>query len=145
VVPHEMSRKPAGAAAASPALHLRAFLQSHRRATNETPTSCPPPFITQLVNQKESITMPITIHEGESIIASTLVVEEHIFINCKLKNCRLYYSGGPFEWTNTSFEDCYWGFRGPAKDTVMFCIAMGMLKQGQAPPQTFQGNAGPVN
>src|SRR5258708_2138191 len=73
--------------------------------------------ITVAFPQKESHRpMPITVHEGDTIIASTYVVEEHVFINCKLKNCKLYYSGGPFEWVNTSFENCQWGFRGPAKD-----------------------------
>jgi hypothetical protein len=83
--------------------------------------------------------MPITVHEGDTLIASNFVVEEHIFINCKLKNCRLYYSGGPYEWQNTSFENCSWGFRGPAKDTMMLCMTLGMLKQGQAPPQSITG------
>jgi hypothetical protein len=83
--------------------------------------------------------MPITVHEGDTIIASTFVVEEHVFINCKLKNCKLYYSGGPFEWVNTSFENCQWGFRGPAKDTLMLCMTIGMLKQGQAPPPNITG------
>ena len=50
--------------------------------------------------------MPITVHENDTIMGSVFVVEEHIFINCKLKNCRLYYSGGAFEWQNTSFENC---------------------------------------
>ena len=89
--------------------------------------------------------MPMTVHEGDTIIAATLVLEEHIFINCKLKNCRLYYSGGTFEWINTTFENCAWGFRDAAGSTIRLALTIGMLKQGQAPPGTFQGNAGPVN
>jgi hypothetical protein len=90
--------------------------------------------------------MPITVHEGDTIIASNFVVEEHIFINCKLKNCRLYYSGGPFEWVNTSFENCFWGFRGPAKDTMLLLTTLGILKPGQAPPPNIMGvTAGKMN
>jgi len=77
--------------------------------------------------------MPITVHEGDTITSSTFVVEEHIFINCKLKNCRLYYSGGTFEWQNTSFENCAWGFRDAAGNTLRLAMLIGMLKPGQAP------------
>jgi hypothetical protein len=83
--------------------------------------------------------MPLTVHEADTIIASTFVVEEHIFINCKLKNCRLYYSGGPFEWVNTSFENCFWGFRGTAKDTVQLLVTLGLLKPGQTPAPNITG------
>jgi len=86
--------------------------------------------------------MPITVHEGDTIIASTFVVEEHVFINCKLKNCRLFYSGGSFEWVNTSFENCAWSFRDDAGNTVRLAMAIGMLKQGQAPPQNILGATG---
>jgi hypothetical protein len=83
--------------------------------------------------------MPIAVHEGDTIMASNFVVEEHIFINCKLKNCRLFYSGGAFEWVNTSFENCNWGFRGPARDTFQLLMTLGMLKQGQMPPTHIPG------
>jgi hypothetical protein len=89
--------------------------------------------------------MPMTVHEGDTIMNSTFVVEEHVFLNCRLKNCRLYYSGGTFEWVNTTFENCAWGFRDSAGNTVRLAMLIGMLKPGQAPPQTFQGNSGPVN
>ena len=83
--------------------------------------------------------MPITVHEGATLTGVSLVVEEHVFINCKLKNCRLYYSGGAFEWINTSFENCNWNFRGPARDTFQLLITLGMLKQGQVPPPNITG------
>jgi hypothetical protein len=90
--------------------------------------------------------MPITIHNSETLKNACLVVEEHVFNNCKLSNCRLYYSGGAFEWTNTTFENCMWGFRGSARDTMQLMMTLGMLKPGQAPPQTLQGTTGgPVN
>jgi hypothetical protein len=77
--------------------------------------------------------MPITVHQDDTITGSTLVIEEHVFINCKLKNCRLYYSGGAFEWINTSFENCQWGFRGAARDTVQLLGTIGLLKPGEIP------------
>jgi len=89
--------------------------------------------------------MPVTVHEGDTLMASTFVIEEHVFINCKLKNCRLYYSGGPFEWVNTSFENCTWGFRSQAKDTMILLTALGILKQGQAPPPNITGVTSKMN
>jgi hypothetical protein len=91
--------------------------------------------------------MPITVHNGETLKNAAYVVEEHIFINCKLTNCRLIYSGGSFEWTNTTFENCGWGFRDSARQTMTLLGVLGMLKPGQAPPQSFQGTGttGPVN
>jgi hypothetical protein len=88
----------------------------------------------------------MTVHENTTLKNSTFLVEEHIFINCKLTNCRLLYSGGSFEWANTTFENCMWGFRGPAKDTMQLLMTLGMLKPGQAPPQMLQATTGgPVN
>jgi len=92
--------------------------------------------------------MPITVHEGDTIIASTFVMEEHVFVNCKLKNCRLFYSGGTFEWVNTTFENCTWGFRDAAGNTLRLAMTIGMLKQGQTPPTNLSaitGGTGPVN
>jgi len=89
--------------------------------------------------------MPITIHEGDTIMGSAFVVEEHVFHECKLKNCRLYYSGGAFEWVNTSFENCAWGFRGAARDTVQLLMTLGMLKPGQAPPPNITGATAKMN
>ena len=83
--------------------------------------------------------MPITVHENDTIMGSTFVVEEHIFINCKLKNCRLFYSGGAFEWVNTSFENCSWGFRDEAGNTLRLAMMLGMVKQGQVPPPNIVG------
>ena len=48
--------------------------------------------------------MPITVHNGETLNDVALVMEEHIFINCKVTNCRLIYSGGTVEFSNTKFE-----------------------------------------
>ncbi len=90
--------------------------------------------------------MPMTLHQHETLKNACYMVEEHIFIDCKLTNCRLIYSGGAFEWANTSFENCMWGFRGPAASTMQLLATVGILKPGQAPPQVMQGTTGgPVN
>jgi hypothetical protein len=89
--------------------------------------------------------MPITVHDGDTFMAATFVVEEHVFINCKLKNCRLFYSGGTPEWVNTSFENCTWGFRDAAANTMRLAAMIGMLKQGQAPPPNIPGGSSKMN
>jgi hypothetical protein len=90
--------------------------------------------------------MPITVHNNENLKNAAYVIEEHIFNNCKLTNCRLIYTGGSFEWVNTTFESCFWGFRGPAKDTIGLLMTLGMLKPGQSPPPSMTGTTGgPVN
>lgn len=90
--------------------------------------------------------MPITLHNGETLKNTCFAMEEHIFINCKLSNCRLIYSGGTVEWTNTTFENCMWGFRGPAAQTMHLLAMVGLIKPGQAPPNVMQGTTGgPVN
>ena len=89
--------------------------------------------------------MPITLHQNETLKNAAYMVEEHIFVNCKLTNCRLIYSGGVCEWANTTFENCMWGFRGPAAQTMQFLVNVGVLKPGQAPPGMMQGTTGVVN
>ena len=90
--------------------------------------------------------MPIFVHENENLKNSSYVIEEHIFYNCKLTNCRLYYNGGAFEFVNTTFDNCQWGFRGQARDTMQLLSVLGMLKPGQAPPPNMPGiSAGPVH
>jgi hypothetical protein len=81
--------------------------------------------------------MPITIHNGETLRKVALVIEEHIFNHCKLIECTLFYEGGPFGWTNTSFENCQWSFRGAAQNMMQLLQGLGMLKQAQTPPQSL--------
>jgi hypothetical protein len=90
--------------------------------------------------------MPITIHNGETLKNVSYRMEEHIFNNCKLTSCQLFYDGGPFQWTNTTFDNCAWNFREEARNTIQVLITLGLLKPGQAPPQNLQGTTGgPVN
>ena len=90
--------------------------------------------------------MPITVHNNENLKNVAYRLEEHIFNNCKLTNVHLFYDGGPFQWANCVFENCQWSFRGQAKDTIQLLTTIGVLKMGQAPPQTMQATSGgPVN
>ena len=72
----------------------------------------------------------MTVIENQEISHKSFVLEEVFFINCKLTNCHLFYSGGEFEWTNTTFVDCSFHFRGGAKNTQALFQLFGMLKEG---------------
>ncbi len=74
----------------------------------------------------------------------SFIVDEVVFINCQLKDCDLYYSGGDFDWTNASFDGCRFHWRAAAKRTVDLLRLIGALKEqsqgpGQIPPTTTGG------
>lgn len=75
--------------------------------------------------------MTITTYENVTLEKKTLIVEECCFINCALKECHLFYSGGDFEMMNCRMESCHWHFRGAALKTMHLQQTIGMLK-----PQT---------
>ena len=77
--------------------------------------------------------MPITKYEGQTFEKQSFVVEESFFVNCVLRDCDLFYSGGDSAWMNTQFENCRWHFRGPALKTIQIAQQLGMLKQPQTP------------
>lgn len=73
----------------------------------------------------------------------TFVIDDTVFISCHLKDCDLYFCGGDFEWSNTSFESCRFHWRGPAASTVRLLQALGFLRppdqQTQQIPTTTAG------
>jgi len=67
--------------------------------------------------------------KGQSFDGRVFEMDDTVFFNCKLKNCDLYYSGGDFEWLETSFENCRWHWRGPARNALMLAQLIGMIPQ----------------
>lgn len=79
------------------------------------------------------------VYEDKHLSDQSFVLEEVVFIRCRLKNCDLFYSGGDFEWVETQFENCRFRWRGPAKNTLAMLHGFGWLKpptqgQPQIPP-----------
>jgi hypothetical protein len=63
----------------------------------------------------------------------SFVIEEVAFVNCRLTDCDLYYSGGEFDWMNSHFESCRFHWRGPAKNTLALFQNIGMISAQTAP------------
>ena len=84
-------------------------------------------------------------YEGQSFEKKTFILEECYFVNCVLKECDLFYSGGDFEMTNARMEHCHWHFRGPALKTIQLAQLLGMLKSQQTPPPSFQVSSSKLN
>ena len=79
----------------------------------------------------------MTVLTGKTFHGENFELEEVVFIDCKLKNCHLFYSGGDYEWANSTFESCHFHFRGPAKKTQELFQQIGLLQTtGQQPAQT---------
>jgi hypothetical protein len=66
-------------------------------------------------------------HRNQTFQGKSIILDEVVFIDCKLIDCDLYYSGGDHEWMNTTFENCRFHWRGPAKNTVTLLQMVGLL------------------
>jgi len=79
--------------------------------------------------------MPITKYEGQTFEHMSFVMEESFFVNCVLKECDLFYSGGDVDWVNVKFDNSRWHFRGAALKTTQLLQLLGILKQPEVVPQ----------
>jgi len=66
--------------------------------------------------------------DNQNLEKQQFVLEETIFINCVLKRCDLFYSGGDFMLKGTKLQECQVFFLGAAKTTRSLLQALGMLK-----------------
>lgn len=76
------------------------------------------------------------IYEDKTMSDQTFILEENVFLNCTLKNCDVFYSGGDFEFVNLKLDNTRFHFRGAAKNTQMLFQTIGLLKEpSQVPSQ----------
>jgi hypothetical protein len=81
----------------------------------------------------------IKVYQNKNIHDDSFILDESIFIDCQLKNCDLFYSGGDTEWANTKFENCRFHWRGPAKNMFALLQMIGLLPiqlSAPAPPNS---------
>ena len=82
--------------------------------------------------------MPINKYEGQTFAGKVFKLEECWFVNCVLRDCTIFYSGGSYEFENTKFEACQWKFQDEAQRTVLL-NQIGLLKAGQVPVPVASG------
>lgn len=73
-------------------------------------------------------------YRNQNFEGKNFILEDVVFLKCKLTDCDLYYSGGDFEWVETQFGNCRFHWRGAAKNTLALAQAIGMLKSQTLPP-----------
>jgi hypothetical protein len=66
-------------------------------------------------------------YTNQNFQGKSFILENVVFLKCKLIDCDLFYSGGDFEWAETFFENCRFHWRGSAKNTLALLQGMGMI------------------
>lgn len=54
--------------------------------------------------------------EGKSFTKEDLTLDNHVFKNCSMDHCKIYYSGGPFELIDTHITESELILNQPAKN-----------------------------
>lgn len=54
--------------------------------------------------------------EGKTFIKEQLTLDNHVFKNCTMDECQIYYSGGPYELIDTHITNSQLILNQPAKN-----------------------------
>jgi hypothetical protein len=54
--------------------------------------------------------------EGKTFLKEELTLDNHVYKNCTLEHCRIYYSGGPYELIDTHILESELILNQPAKN-----------------------------
>jgi hypothetical protein len=54
--------------------------------------------------------------EGKTMKKEQLTLDNHVFKNCTMEGCQIYYSGGPFELIDTHITESELILNQPAKN-----------------------------
>jgi uncharacterized protein YjbI with pentapeptide repeats len=74
------------------------------------------------------------VHRDKTFNNQNFDMEQVSFINCTLKDCDLFYSGGDFDWQQSNFVNCRFHWRGAAKNTAALFQLIGMLRTSELRP-----------
>jgi hypothetical protein len=85
------------------------------------------------------------VHRDKTFNNQSFEVEEVSFINCQLRDCDLFYSGGDFDWQETNFVNCRFHWRGAAKSTVTLLQLIGALRPSMPPVNFAPGQTPKAN
>lgn len=76
----------------------------------------------------------VKVYEDKNLNNLSFVLDDVVFIRCRLKNCDLFYAGGDFEWTDTTMEVCRFHWRGAAKSSfALFQLLQVATQQSVVP------------
>ena len=77
--------------------------------------------------------------QNEVASHTTIVMDDKHFVGCKYTDCKLVFSGGEVQWTDSAFNRCQIVLSGAAQRTAALLVNMGaiprggILQQGQVP------------
>jgi hypothetical protein len=80
------------------------------------------------------------IFKNQTLTSQTVILEEVCLIECTLKDCDVFYSGGDAEYQNLKLDNARFHWRGAAGKTVQTLASFGMLKT-QPIPVSFQADS----
>ena len=75
----------------------------------------------------------VTVFEDKTLSNQSFILDDVVFIRCRLKNCDLFYSGGDYEWVETSMENCRFHWRRAAKNSFALFQALQVMSQVPIP------------
>lgn len=80
------------------------------------------------------------IFKNQTLTQQAIVLEEVCLIDCILKDCDVFYSGGDADYQNLKLDNSRFHFRGAAQKTMQTLASFGMLKM-QPMPASFQATS----
>ena len=63
---------------------------------------------------------------GQTIINGVVMLDDHHFENCVVKDSVVIYAGGEYSWTNCSFTNCQIRWIGPAGRSMQMARNFGL-------------------
>ena len=69
----------------------------------------------------------MTVYEDKEFDGAAFVLEESIFIRCKLTNCHLFYSGGDYNILDTIINKCQFHYGIACNGTIKLLQLLGYL------------------
>jgi hypothetical protein len=87
-----------------------------RARARDLPRSLRPAIVTTYRMPNMPSEPQYIVIDQKSFIKEDLVLDNHVYRNCQLEHCRLYYSGGPFELIDTHITNSELVLNQPAKN-----------------------------
>jgi hypothetical protein len=70
----------------------------------------------------------VEIVVGKTLESVSVVIDGTTFIDCKMIDCILEYSGGPVAFERTTMRGCRYVFFGQARATIHFLQGVGLME-----------------